>query len=81
MLHVNSASVLPPAGCAAVSWFISINPVMIAVIKTPARCRFFLFSKHRPAQLTSEFETSLIGIIDMTLDVKAKFNSRKKCPN
>jgi hypothetical protein len=54
---------------------------MIAVIKTPARCRFFLFSKHRPAQLTSEFETSLIGIIGMTLDVKAKFNSRKKCPN
>jgi hypothetical protein len=46
MLHVNSASVLRPAGCAADSWFISINPVMIAVIKTPARCRSASIARH-----------------------------------
>jgi hypothetical protein len=35
----------------------------------------------RPGQTNSEFWVSLVEIIGMTLDVEAKFKSRKKCPN
>jgi hypothetical protein len=78
MLQVNPAAVILAACCAAVLWFISINPVMSVVIKTQARWRILLSRKPRPDQTTSEFGASLIGIIGMTLDVEAKFNSRRK---
>ena len=51
-----SGLLVPAACCAEVSWFISVNPVMIAVIKRPARSGFFLFCKRLPAQIRSASE-------------------------
>jgi DNA-binding transcriptional MerR regulator len=79
MLQVNPDDVFATC-CAAVSWFISINPVMSVVSKTQARRRFLLSSNPRAGQITTEFGASLMGIIGMTLHVEAKFKSRRKMP-
>ena len=68
MLQV-SMDVVLPASCAAVSWFISINPVMSVVIKTQA-CRWFL-GLRRLRQANCKFEGLLVKIIGTTLDVEA----------
>ena len=45
MLQVSLDVVVLAACCAAVSWFISVNPVMSVVIKTHARWRILLSRK------------------------------------
>jgi hypothetical protein len=54
---------------------------MSVMIKVKAFWRFLLPRQPRPGQTDSEFGVSLVEIIGMTLDVEAKFKSRKKCPN
>jgi hypothetical protein len=56
----------------------SINPVMSVVIKVQAFWRFLLPRQPRPGQTNSNFWASVVEIIGMTLDVEAKFKSRRK---
>jgi hypothetical protein len=81
MLQVSPDSVVLAACCAAAPRFINVNPVMSVMIKVKASWRFLLPRQPRPGQTNSEFGVSLVEIIGMTLDVEAKFKSRKKCPN
>ena len=76
MLHVSPNSVVL-AACAA-PWFININPVMSVVIRAQAFQWFWLPRQSRLGQSNSDFGTSVVEIIGMTLDVKAKFKSRRK---
>ena len=77
MLHVSPDCVVLAACCAA-PWFININPVMSVVSRAQASQWFLLPRQSRPGQNDSDLGTSVVEIIGMTLDVKAKFKSRRK---
>jgi hypothetical protein len=77
MLHVSPDSVVL-AACWAALWFININPVMSVVIRAQAFQWFLLPRQSRLGQANRDFWTSVVEIIGTTLDVKAKFKSRRK---
>jgi hypothetical protein len=74
MLQVSPDAVVLAVCCAAASWFISVNPVMRVVIKIQAFRRLFL----SPDPFLAQTKSELIGVIGITLDVEANFNSRGK---